>query len=125
MKKTLFLILVILLLSKFYCQDDYTESECEKKEGAKKKKDCNGLGVSKNAYKCCYVKTEGSIKGQSLDDESCMEIDKESYDKIKEFIEKQEKDVKEAGGKLEVKKLDCSSNYLLISIMSLILLLFL
>ena len=125
MKKTLFLILVILLLSKFYCQDDYTESECEKKEGAKKKKDCNGLGVSKNAYKCCYVKIEGSLEGKSLDYEGCSEIDKESYDKIKDLIEEREKDIKDKGGKYDIKKYDCNSNYLLISIMSLILLLFL
>ena len=125
MKKTLFLILVILLLSKFYCQDDYTESECEKKEGAKKKKDCNGLGVSKYAYKCCYVKIEGSLNGESLDDEGCREIDKGSYDKIKDLIEEQEKYYKDKGGKYDVKEYDCNSNYLLISIMSLILLLFL
>jgi hypothetical protein len=125
MKKTLFLILVILLLSKFYCQVDYTESDCEKKEGAKKKKDCNGLGVSKNAYKCCYVKIEGSLKGESLDYEGCMEIDKESYDKINDLIEEREKEIKDEGGKYDIKKYDCNSNYLLISIMSLILLLFL
>ena len=125
MKKTLFLILVILLLSKFYSQVDYTESDCLKKEGAKKKKDCNGLGVSKYAYKCCYVKIEGSLEGESLDEEGCTEIDKESYDKIKDLIEEREKYYKDKGGKYDVKKFDCSSNYLLISIMSLILLLFL
>ena len=121
MKQTLFLLLTILLVSQFYCQ----LSECQKKTSAKKKKECNDLKVSDGMYKCCYVKLKSKVGGISIDYEGCQEIDKNSYDNIDDMIKKAEKDAKDAGGEYDLDTYDCNSNYLLISIMSLILLLFL
>ncbi len=120
MKKTLFLLLVILLISYSY------QSECDdKEEGAKKAKDCKDLKVDVGMYKCCYVKSEGEYNGEKEKGEGCAEIDEKNYNRIKDYIKEMEDGVKKFGGKLDVKKFDCSSNYLLFSIMSLIILLFL
>ena len=124
MKQTLFLLLTILLVSQFYCQLSEL-SECLKKNSAKNKKECNDLKVSEGAYKCCYVKLKGNVAGISLDYEGCQEIDKGNYDKIDDMIKKTKKEAEDAGGKYDLDTYDCNSNYLLISIMSLILLLFL
>ena len=120
MKKTVFLLLAILLISFSY------QSECSEKESAKDKKDCNSLNVTASSNKCCYVHSKGHEKGEKDEEyKYCEEITEEIYNRIKDFIKDAEKAAKDAGGKLDVKKFDCSSNYLLISIMSLILLLFL
>ena len=119
MKKTLFLLLVILLISYSY------QSECDDNESAKKAKDCKDLKVDDGMYKCCYVKSEGEYDGKKEKGEGCGEIDETNYNRIKDYIKDLEDGVKKLGGKLDVKKFDCSSNYLLFSIMSLIILLFL
>ena len=120
MKKTLFLLLVIWLISYSY------QSECDdKEEGAKKVKDCKDLKVNPGMYKCCYVKGESEYDGKKEKGEGCQEIDETNYNRIKDYIKDWEDSVKKSGGKLDVKKFDCSSNYLLFSIMSLIILLFL
>ena len=117
MKQTLFLLLTILLVSQFYCQ----LSECQQKTSAKKKKECNDLKVSVGMYKCCYVKGK-TVLG---DYEGCQEINKDYYDNIKDYLKKAEDSAKKAGEEYDLDKFDCNSNYLLISIISLILLLFL
>ena len=119
MKKTLFLLLVILLISYSY------QSECEDKKSAKKAKDCKDLKVDDGMYKCCYVKAEGEYNGKKEKGEYCEEIDETNYNRIKDYIKDREDGAKKFDSKLDIKKFDCSSNYLLFSIMSLIILLFL
>ena len=121
MKQTLFLLLTILLVSQFYCQ----LSECQQKTSAKKDKDCKDLKVSDGMYKCCYTKGKATVLGETVDYERCAEIDKDGYDNIKDYLKKAEDSAKKLGGEYDLDKFDCNSNYLLISIISLILLLFL
>ena len=119
MKKNVFLLLAILLISHSY------QSQCEDKMGPSNKKDCNSLQVNEGSYKCCYVHYKGEGDGIKGEYKGCEEINQENYNRIKDYIKDMEKEAKNDGGKLDVKKFDCNSNYLLISIMSLILLLFL
>ena len=118
MKTTLFLFLAILLISHSY------QSECDDKTGPSNKKDCNSLKVSAGSYKCCFAHYKGKGNGSKGEYKTCEEIDQETYNRIKDYIKEAEEAAKNAGGKLTL-KIDCSSNYLLISTMSLILLLFL
>ena len=125
MKKTLFFLLLILFLSQYYCQDEegYVESECwtddEKVSG---KKDCKDRKLGTGEYRCCYVKAKGKDEdGEKRTAEYCMPIDEENYKRIKDYIKDMEKKGKNYD--LDIKSMDCNSNYLLISIMSLILLL--
>ena len=127
MKKALFLLFTILLISQYFC-DDVTY--CEDKDGAKGKDDCNGLKLyegSKDNYTCCYVKIKAKGNGKSDTMEFCEGISKANYDRIKDFIKETEKYWESQDGveKYDIKKYDCFSNYLYISIMSLILFLLL
>ena len=127
MKKFLFFLSAILLLSQYYCQknnEEYVESDCWKLDGVSGKKDCNNRVVGSDFYRCCYVKyTAKNEKGKKETVEACQPITKKDYDRIKDYIKEEEKEGEE--GDLDIKKVDCNSNYLLISIMSLIPLLFL
>ena len=127
MKKTLFLLFAILLISQYFCDD---ETYCEDKNGVKGKKDCNGLKLyegREDNYTCCYVKVKVKAGGKSDTAEFCEAISKANYDRIKDFIKDSEKEMESDGEGIEwdIKKYDCFSNYLYISIMSLILFLLL
>ena len=122
MKKALFLLLAALLISQYSC-DDEEDSGCLKVGGVSGKKDCNNR-KDKYAYRCCYVKSKGkNPDGKKETAEGCMPIDETNYNRIKDYIKDLEKESKSSD--LDIQKFDCNSNYLLISIMSLILLLFL
>ena len=116
--KLLTFIISILLLSYIIT------SECERKENPKKDSDCKDLKVDTDeGYKyCCYAKVEGKIDGEKKTVERCEELKQDDYDKIKDYIKNWENgDGKEM--ELKVKKLDCHSVYLTVSILSLLLLL--
>ena len=99
----LFASLILYILS---------EDECDQKTSASKAKDCKDLKTSDGDH-CCYLKAKNDGKEYS----GCTSVSKEAYDKIKDYIKEMEK----TGGK--VKKLDCKSIYLELSILSFIFLL--
>ena len=99
----LFASLIILSIS-----DD---SACDGKD-ADSAKDCKDIKIS-NSH-CCYLKAKDEDgKSHSM----CYSITDDQYNKIKDHIKEMEK----GGGK--VKKLDCKSIYLELSILSFIFLL--
>ena len=125
MKQTLFLLLAVLLISQYSCDDDSGAVYCDsKEEGVSGKKDCNNLKIHPGFYKCCYVKVKGKNEnGKKETAEYCQSITQDDYNNIKDYIKNIEKTFESSD--FDIKKFDCNSNYLLISIMSLILLLFL
>jgi hypothetical protein len=92
----------------------YSDSACNSKTSADKAKDCKDLATSDAEDYCCYAKGKDENK-QSLS--RCVTITKENYNKIKDYI----KSLEDKG--YEVKKLDCKSSYLELSVLSIILLL--
>ena len=105
--KILTILVSILLLT--YIN---TSSECEGTKG-KKADDCKDLKKDDSEGYCCYIKSK---KGDDTA-EGCVEISKDNYNNIKDFIKTMEKDADGA----KVKKLDCYSVYLTGSLLSLIL----
>ncbi len=95
--------------------DKVVEDPCEKKDPASSKEDCFNLKTNK--YKCCYTKVK-SNEGEAA---FCTSVSKSEYDNIKDYIKSWEEEDK--SGNLDVKKLDCKSIYLEISVLSFILLL--
>ncbi len=89
--------------------------ECNSKESASSKKDCKDLKT--DSYKCCFLKA----KDKDGEGSSCMSVTKEEYDNIKDYIKKMEELGKSED--LKIKKLDCKSIYLELSVLSFILLL--
>ena len=105
--KLLNLLLVILLLQLFSC-----EEYCNEDTNPSKAKDCNNLKIDpsdEDGKYCCFV--------ENGNEKFCEVYSQEEYDKIEDLI----KQVEKAGGK-DV-SIDCASNYTMISLLSLILLL--
>ena len=119
MKKALFLLLAILLISQYYCDDELDDGECDK-ENVSKASECEKLKPG-DYYKCCYYKTKLKKDGKEETRTGCEPLTKGEYDKIKDYIKESENSAKAAGYSADV-SVDCSSNYIIISILSLLLL---
>ena len=124
MKKTLYLLLVLLLLSKFNCQDEeegLDPGECDDDLSS----GCENLKVGKGYYKCCLFEAEADeVIGEtgSKKIKYCEAIKKDDYDNIKDYIKQSEKEAKN-DWKIDVDlSIDCASNYVMISLLSLIIL---
>ena len=105
----IFTVLIsILLLTYINTADTY----CNGYEG-KKADDCKELKKALSDDYCCYLKSK---KGDDTA-EMCVEITKDNYNNIKDYIKTLEKNADGA----KVKKLDCYSVYLTGSLLSLIL----
>ena len=122
MNKTLYLLLVLLLLSKFNCQDEeeeLDEGECDDDLSS----GCENLKVGKGYYKCCLFEFEydKEIAGMK-EGKSCEPLTKSQYDEIKDFIKDNEKKAKNDIGVGVDISIDCASNYIMISLLSLIIL---
>ena len=123
MKKTLYLLLVLLLLSKFNCQSEEEEQPDEGDCGGDS--NCENLKVGKGYYKCCLFEAEADeVIGESGSKKIkyCEAIKKDDYDNIKDYIKQSEKEAKN-NFKIDVDlSIDCASNYVMISLLSLIIL---
>ena len=112
----IFTILISILLLIYI--NTQTISEClQKLTTGRKTSDCEDLKTTVDSSHCCYYKT----KTDSVETEGCTEVPKASYDDIKKYIKELEEQAKSA--KMKVKKLDCYSSYLTLSLLSLVLLL--
>ena len=109
----------LLLLSLSYIN---TATECGEEESASSVKDCKDLEISRPDSHCCFLYQKGSYMGQSAEFKACIQLPKELYDNIKDYIKTVEQACKAQGGSCTVKKLDCKSSYLAFSLFSLILL---
>ena len=113
MKKYIILLCAILI---FYVECD---KGCEG-TSASSANDCKNLNLTEaDKDYCCYL----HYKSDSGVAKVCTEIAKVSYDNIDEFIDDIEKDEKIVKVNGKVKKLDCNSHYLKISLLSLLLIL--
>ena len=109
--KTLYALLIILLFAQIICDENEVE-ECDDAE-KKNADECNKINPIEGFYRCCFVK--GKFNGKSR--EGCTSVTKAQYDDIDDAIEAYEK----AWG-ADIDSLDCGSNYIIISLLSLILL---
>ena len=113
--KTLHLLLVALLISLYYCENEEgegsnNENYCEDLGTPSKAKDCHNRKLDPNTDEkyCCFLDFGD---GES----ECEGYTQRDYNKVDEYIDAAEK----ANEKLSI---DCSSNYIIISLLSLILL---
>ena len=97
--------------------------ECDKGcEGtsASSANDCQNLNITESDKDyCCYM----YYKADNGEAKVCTEMAKVSYENIDMFIDEFEKNEKIAKVNGKVKKLDCNSHYLKISLLSLLLIL--
>ena len=115
--KAQYLILFALLLSLYNCED------CGSIE-PEKASNCHDN--KKDGYHCCYftIKTKNTKTGSNGESFSCGLISDDNYKKIEDYIKDRKKEIEDGQKNTEVStyKIDCSSNYIIYSLLSLILL---
>ena len=114
--KPLYILLVALFFSLSYCDDEDESKACSILAASTGVEDCNSRkdAKDKTQFACCLAKFK--LGGKSL--QSCISLSEDQYDDIDETIEKGKKE-----GNLEDLDIDCNSNYIILSLISLILLL--
>ncbi len=114
--KPLYILLVALFFSLSHCDDEDESKGCVFISETTGVEDCNSRKDSKDKtqYACCLAKFK--LGGKSL--QSCISLSEDQYDDIDETIE----NAKKAQG-FEELDIDCNSNYIILSLLSLILLL--
>ena len=106
--KILYALLIILLFAQIICDDDICNFAQRNNAD-----ECNKISPDEGGYRCCFVKAK-------VDDDNfvgCITVTKAQYDDIDDAIKTIEK---EEGADIDT--LDCGSNYIIISLLSLILL---
>ncbi len=123
MNKAIYLLLLSLLLSQIYCEDDDSNDYCgDEKDGTVNDEDiCHDRTLQRGVFRCCYVEAEGTFDGKKSKVKLCVPVTKEQYDEIEDFVDAMKKDVDE-GDKIDEYSIDCASNYIMISLLSLLLL---
>ena len=115
--KALYIFAIIVFLWQTNCERCIGSSQPTKRD------DCISRDLDEGYYKCCYAVTE--IENQSEKEIHCAELNKEQYDDINKYIKDSKEEYKQRTGKtVKDASVDCNSNYVVISLMSLILLLF-
>ena len=109
MKSFIFIILLVILLSQYECSTECTGT-------GSSKNDCNTRNLKEGEYKCCYYYWKFGIDISK----ECRAITKTQYENFKEFMETYE----EHKNLVEEFTFDCNSNYIIISMLWLLLLLF-
>lgn len=106
--KALNLVLIALLFSQYICDaDDSTEYCGDEENDPQKAEDCNNRKIDpkfEDGKYCCFVKYN--------DGTECEVFYQEKYDNVKDIVKYDE----------EVLSIECGSNYIMISLLSLILL---
>lgn len=114
--KPLYILLIALFFSISHCDDEGESKSCSILAETTGVEDCNSRKNEKDKteYICCLAEYEAA--GVEL--EGCLSLTKEAYDDI-------DKTIKEFKTTLELDELeiDCGSNFIILSLLSLILLL--
>ena len=119
------MILISLLIAQYKSVIDdiddlmaNSDSECAKKDPASGVSDCENLKAGEDSNKCCYVEWKYKEDGEQKTDRYCIAITKENYDDIGDITNSIEDASKEDNTEDEL-SIDCSSNYIILSIFSL------
>ena len=113
--KALHLLLILLLVSV------YKSDECSSAKPTKAS-DCYNLPVYEDYHKCCFYKRIFFIQGQKTNLTYCHHTTKEEYDNLRNIVKSHKDYIKANGGILNDFTWDCSSNYLYLSLFSLVIL---
>ena len=116
--KFLFVLLIIHLVSLYKAQ---SVLYCQNMPNPVRGKDCYYLTISTGDYKCCFIKMKFFINGDFVNQTACSPIDRHYYDNLDKMAKTQKAAIKKMGGIIESFDIDCSSNYLYIPLLSLML----
>ena len=112
--KALYALLIILLLSL------YKAETCLSTTKPSKASECNSRTLETNQYKCCYLYVKVTAMSITSENKQCVPVTQPEYDNIKEVISKTKEITEKTGVKVDKIDIDCSSSYLYISLLALI-----
>ena len=110
-------VLLILLLAYLYNAD-----ACSERTDPTKASDCHGLDVNKDLgyIKCCYYNKRYFLNGNlAANSTQCIPKTQEEYDDLYKEEKSLRGQINALGGVIDSLVVDCSSNYLYISLLSL------
>ena len=113
--KNLYLLIFILLISKSYTK------RCSALLTASSINDCKGLELDEGYSYCCYIVEDFEYLGQDFKLHYCGELTKGQYDDIEDYIDDTEDLAEKNGIDYDELSVDCSSNHIMITLISLIL----
>ena len=114
--KELYTLLIIILVS-IYKAENCTASEPTQAN------DCHKREQDTGDFRCCYAVEKYTFMGNYVDKKSCTSLSKDEFDNVKLLIKSLKQGIEKMGGKFEIYEIDCSSNYLYISLLSLMIIL--
>jgi len=119
--KTLYVLLIILLASLSKAANENVN--CGHEDVVGKASDCHSSKKSKDDSKCCYIDYKYYKDGKLEENKLCKEYTKEYVDNFVPILKSKKGAITSAGGSIDKFDVDCSSNYLYISLLSLMILL--
>ena len=113
--KNLYLLIFILLISKSYT------TWCSALSTASSINDCKGLELDEGYSYCCYIVEEFEYLGQDYKLHHCGQLTQGQYDDIDDYLDEAEDLAEKNGLDYDELSVDCSSNHIMITLISLIL----
>ena len=122
--KVLYTLLIFLLISLYIAQ--YTKPYCNDLNQVNNTYTCfdanltNPYGYGQPFYKCCYVNQKYYEEGKFRNYTRCTGYSKEDYDNLDKLVKSKKGYLNSIGGIIEHYEINCSSKYLYISLLSII-----
>ena len=113
--KNLYLLIFILLISKSYTK------RCSALLTASSINDCKGLELDEGYSYCCYIVEEFEYLGQDFKLHHCGQLTQGQYDDIDDYLDDVEDLAEKNGLDYDKLSIDCGSNHIMITLISLIL----
>ncbi len=102
--------LLIILLESLYKAQNCTSAKPNKAS------DCTNLKADNGEFRCCYRVEKYIYMDNYIDEKSCTSLSKEEFDSVNLLIKSLRQYIEKMGGKFETYDIDCSSKYLYISL---------
>ena len=126
--KVIYCLLIIILASLYKAVDDETPKYCYQwtdRFAPNETNQCYNLWINSSRtpdyyYKCCYENRQYYLKGKYTNITRCIPVTREKYDTL---IQREKSGIdylKTNGAVIDKLEFNCSSNYLYISLLSLI-----
>ncbi len=119
--KTLYVLLILLLASLSKAGDE--KVTCGNEDVVRQASDCHSNQKSKEDSKCCYIDYKYYQDGNLEEKKFCQEYKKEKVDNFIPVYKSLKGAITSKGGSIDRYEVNCSSNYLYISLLSIMILL--
>ena len=124
--KVMYSLLIIILASSYKAIDEKPKycSQCAGDDAPHEPSDCFNLWINESRtteyYKCCYETRQYYYKGEYYNSTRCVNLEKVEYDTLIPRVKSGVDYYKALGSVIDKYEFNCSSNYLYISLLSLI-----